>query len=72
MYVVLEFERDIMVLLQNGSINEQANDNGTTEVKIIECDQYSRCVGYYTLTKSWNNGKKSEWMDRKFVKINKD
>jgi len=40
-------------------------------VKVIECDTYSRCVGYYTLTKSWNSGKKGEWTDRKFVRLRK-
>lgn len=30
---------------------------------------YSRVVGWYTPTKNWNNGKKSEWKDRKTYKV---
>lgn len=29
------------------------------------CDVYSRVVGYYSPTRQWNVGKKSEYKDRK-------
>ncbi|MFA5248772.1 MAG: anaerobic ribonucleoside-triphosphate reductase [Patescibacteria group bacterium] len=34
-----------------------------------ECIVYSRVVGWYTPTSSWNNGKKAEFADRKTFDI---
>lgn len=36
---------------------------------MIECEIYSRPVGYYRPTKQWNPGKQSEFADRKPLKI---
>jgi len=32
--------------------------------KIIECEVYSRVVGYYRPVKNWNAGKQQEFKDR--------
>lgn len=32
------------------------------------CDIYSRVVGYYSPTKTWNEGKQEEYKDRKEFK----
>ena len=42
-----------------------------TEVKIIECETYSRVVGYYRPVQQWNAGKKAEFMARKFQQLAK-
>jgi anaerobic ribonucleoside-triphosphate reductase len=34
--------------------------------KKIPCEIYSRIVGYYRPTNSWNVGKKQEFEDRKY------
>jgi len=34
-----------------------------------ECETYSRVVGYLRPVKHWNNGKQSEWKDRKTFDI---
>jgi len=33
------------------------------------CEVYSRVVGYLSPTNRWNNGKKSEFEDRKTFKV---
>lgn len=32
---------------------------------VIECDVYSRIVGYFSPTRTWNIGKRQEFRDRK-------
>jgi len=34
-----------------------------------ECTIYSRVVGWITPTRNWNNGKKSEYVDRKTYEV---
>lgn len=41
-------------------------------VKVIECEIYSRVVGYYRPIQNFNAGKKLEFNERKFFKIKKD
>lgn len=38
------------------------------KVRIIECETYSRVVGYYRPVQNWNVGKKAEFKERKFLK----
>jgi len=39
-----------------------------TEIK-VPCMIFTRCVGYYSETNTWNKGKLSEFNDRKTYKI---
>ena len=41
------------------------------EFKRVECEVYSRVVGYIRPVNSWNTGKISEFNDRKNFNINK-
>ena len=34
-----------------------------------KCQRFSRIVGYYRPVNQWNEGKQSEWQDRKLFKI---
>lgn len=40
-------------------------------IKIIPCEIWSRCVGYYRPVTQWNPGKRAEFCDRKEVDANK-
>lgn len=37
--------------------------------KIIPCEIYSRCCGYFRPVAQWNNGKQSEFEDRKMYDL---
>lgn len=37
----------------------------TIDMKKVPCEVWARCVGYYRPVKAWNEGKKSEFQDRK-------
>jgi len=39
------------------------------KVKAIQCEVYSRVVGYYRPVRNWNKGKKEEFKDRKYIEI---
>ncbi len=41
------------------------------ETKRQPCEVYSRVVGYLRPVKQWNDGKQSEYLNRKNFKINK-
>ena len=43
--------------------------NDLKAVRVIECEVYSRVVGYYRPVSGWNDGKKQEFKDRKPVKM---
>ena len=38
----------------------------------IPCEIYSRTVGFYRPISQWNNGKQSEFKDRKTLKVNEN
>jgi hypothetical protein len=40
-------------------------------VLVIECETYSRVVGYYRPVQQWNAGKQAEFMNRKFTTLAK-
>lgn len=40
--------------------------------KRTRCEVYSRIVGYLRPINQWNDGKQSEWKDRKTFKIDKN
>jgi len=39
------------------------------KVKAIPCETYSRIVGYYRPVQGWNDGKKEEFEDRKYISL---
>jgi hypothetical protein len=39
---------------------------------LIECEVYSRVVGYYRPVQMWHAGKKLEFAERKFLKLNSE
>jgi len=39
------------------------------ELKRTKCEIYTRVVGYLSSVSRWNNGKKSEFDDRKVFKV---
>jgi anaerobic ribonucleoside-triphosphate reductase len=41
----------------------------TKKVKVIECEVYSRVVGYFRPTRFWNVGKQQEFKERKTVNL---
>ncbi len=41
------------------------------ELKRTKCEIYSRVVGYLSPVNRWNDGKKSEFDDRKEFNVNK-
>jgi len=41
-----------------------------TSDKVIPCMVYSRVVGYYRPTMSFNKGKTAEWQDRHLIQVN--
>lgn len=43
----------------------------TRTVQVIECEVYSRVVGYYRPVSGWNIGKKQEFEERKPVSFQK-
>lgn len=44
------------------------NKEGKEVVRQV-CDRYSRVVGYLSPLRRWNDGKQSEWADRKTFKV---
>jgi anaerobic ribonucleoside-triphosphate reductase len=38
------------------------------DVKRVKCEIYSRVCGYFRPVESWNEGKQSEYKDRKMFK----
>ena len=43
--------------------------NKSVEHLRTECEVYSRCVGYIRPVKGWNDGKQSEFRDRKMFEV---
>lgn len=41
----------------------------TIRVKAVPVEVYSRIVGYYRPVQNWNDGKKEEFKDRKYVTL---
>jgi len=41
----------------------------SVRVKAVPVEVYSRIVGYYRPVQNWNDGKKEEFKDRKYVKL---
>ena len=39
------------------------------KVRIIECEVYSRVVGYYRPVERWNAGKQEEFKVRKLIEV---
>jgi hypothetical protein len=39
--------------------------------KVNYCEVYSRIVGYMRPVSNWNDGKRAEWRDRTFLKMDK-
>ncbi len=39
------------------------------KVKAVPVEVYSRIVGYYRPVQNWNDGKKEEFKDRKYIKL---
>jgi len=40
-------------------------------VRVIKPEIYSRVVGYYRPVQNWNKGKKKEFEDRRYLRIDK-
>ncbi len=38
-------------------------------VKAVPVEVYSRIVGYYRPVQNWNDGKKEEFRDRKYIRL---
>ena len=38
-------------------------------VRAVPVEVYSRIVGYYRPVQNWNDGKKEEFKDRKYIKL---
>ncbi len=38
-------------------------------VRVIECEVYSRVVGYFRPVSQWNDGKRQEFSERKTVNL---
>jgi anaerobic ribonucleoside-triphosphate reductase len=45
------------------------NTNDFKDVRVIECEVYSRVSGYFRPVNGWNIGKKQEFEDRRFMKF---
>lgn len=41
-------------------------------IKKIPCEVFERIVGYYRPVDKWNDGKREEFKDRKFFKLEKN
>jgi anaerobic ribonucleoside-triphosphate reductase len=41
----------------------------TETIKVVRCEIFSRVVGYYRPVQDWNEGKKEEFKDRKYLKF---
>ncbi len=41
----------------------------TVKVKAVPVEVYSRIVGYYRPVQNWNDGKKEEFKDRRYIKL---
>jgi anaerobic ribonucleoside-triphosphate reductase len=41
-------------------------------IKKVQCEVYSRVVGYYRPVNSWNEGKKAEFQNRKMFDLGKE
>lgn len=52
--------------------SSDANLNDTRVVRVIECEVYTRVVGYYRPVSGFNLGKKVEFEQRKPAKIPND
>ena len=42
------------------------------ETKRQTCEVYSRVTGYLRPVKQWNDGKRAEFFDRKYFKVDKE
>ncbi len=51
--------------------NTLDNENGSKKVRAIRAEVYSRVVGYYRPVQDWNEGKKEEFKERKYLKTEK-
>ncbi len=45
---------------------------GTSKIKAVRAEVYSRVVGYYRPVQDWNRGKQEEFADRRYVDIETD
>lgn len=39
--------------------------------KVVPCEVYSRVVGYFRPVQNWNPGKRQEFKERRYVKLDK-
>ena len=58
--------REREVLFQEPSRTARAKSR-TVRVRAIPCEVYSRVVGYYRPVQNWNDGKKEEFRERKYI-----
>lgn len=42
---------------------------GEKREQVILCEVYSRVVGYYSPINNWNKGKKQEFRERRYYKV---
>ena len=47
----------------------QREQKRTIRVKAIPCEVYSRVVGYFRPVQYWNDGKKEEFRERKYINL---
>jgi len=43
--------------------------SATIRVKAVPVEVYSRIVGYYRPVQNWNDGKKEEFKDRRYITL---
>ncbi len=41
------------------------------KIIVVPTEIYSRVVGYYRPVSAWNNGKKQEFKERRYLKVDK-
>jgi anaerobic ribonucleoside-triphosphate reductase len=47
------------------------NKQEIREVKVVPCEVFSRVVGYFRPVQHWNEGKREEFKDRNYLKMEK-
>ena len=54
--------------LMNKLKQEEVEKNGKKYLRTV-CEVFSRVVGYIRPVDQWNEGKKSEWVDREMLEV---
>lgn len=69
MNTIIKNSQEVHIMNKNSKVPEQSTVFKTSDKK-VPCLVYSRVVGYYRPTSSYNKGKVEEWSERGLINSN--